>query len=74
MSKRNAFEDKTVSVKCTDGELISGKISLVDEEYQDLIIDVTYTSRPDKWPPGHPNPACVYNITLQEIDSIETTE
>jgi hypothetical protein len=68
------FEDKTVVLKCTDGELISGKISFVDEEYQDLIIDVTYTSKPDKWTSGHSDPACVYTITLEEIASIEAAE
>jgi hypothetical protein len=38
------FEDCTVILRLTDGEVLKAKIAFVDLEYEDIIVDVLETS------------------------------
>jgi hypothetical protein len=66
-----AFEGKFALLTCGDGEVIRAKIVFVDAEYRDVIVDVTNTSNPHKWPEGHPTSDCAYTLSLTEIKSVE---
>jgi len=43
------FLDKIVILRMTDGEVAKVKVDFIDEEYQDIIVDVLWTSRPDRY-------------------------
>ena len=49
LSVLNQFVDKTVLVKMTDGETATVRVNFVDVEYDDIIVDVLETSRPDRY-------------------------
>jgi hypothetical protein len=43
------FLDKTITLHMTNGEIAKVKVRLVDEEYNDLIVDVLETSSPERY-------------------------
>jgi hypothetical protein len=43
------FQDKTVVLRLTDGEVSTVKVRFVDFEYEDIIVDVLETNRPDTY-------------------------
>jgi len=43
------FVDKTVILRMTDGEVAKVKVDFIDEDYDDIIVDVLETSRPDRY-------------------------
>ena len=61
------YQDKTVVLNLHDGETVSVKILFVDAEYEDIIVDIIHTSRPEhyKWP------NCAYTIQAADIVSID---
>jgi len=40
------YEDKTVVLHLSDGEIATAKIVYVDAEYEDIIVDMVRTNRP----------------------------
>jgi hypothetical protein len=71
LSELKLFEDRRCQLTCIDGEVIRAKIAFVDTEYEDVIVDIESTTRPDKWPHGHPTSECAYTLPLSEIQSVE---
>lgn len=43
------YEDKTVVLHLTDGEIATAKIAFVDAEYEDIIVDIIDTNRPQQY-------------------------
>jgi hypothetical protein len=43
------FVDKTITMRMNDGETAIVRVILVSEEYEDIIVDVLETTRPDRY-------------------------
>ena len=43
------FQDKTVTLALSDGEITTAKISFVDAEHEDIVVDIIQTNRPDNY-------------------------
>ena len=41
------YQDKTVILHLHDGETATAKIAFVDDEYEDIIVDIIDTDRPE---------------------------
>ena len=64
------FVDRTVTIRMNDGETAKVKISLVDEEYEDVIAAVVESSCPDQY-----RAACaVHTFVAADIASVELPE
>jgi len=61
------FEDRTVVLRLTDGEVLTANVAFVDREYEDIIVDVLETTQPHHY--KVPNAA--YAIPVAEIVSVE---
>jgi len=66
------FVDKTVTLRMTDGEVAKVRVHIVDEEYEDLIVDVLETSRPERYR-GH-LAASAYTFAATDIASAELAQ
>lgn len=62
-----AIPRQKVTLRITDGEIVKVKIRIVDEEYDDLIVDVLETSSPELYR----NPQAAYTFAATEIKSAE---
>jgi len=58
----------TVVLRLTGGEVLMSRINFVDLEYEDIVIDVLETNRPEQYK-GPKNSA--YAIKAEDIASIE---
>jgi hypothetical protein len=63
------YQDKTVILNLNDGERVTAKISYVDTEYEDIIVDILHTSRPEAY--RRPINSCAFTIPATAVDSIE---
>jgi hypothetical protein len=63
------YEDKTVILHLRDGEVATAKIALVDAEYEDVIVDIVETNRPDAY--RKPIGSSAFAIRLSDLDFIE---
>ncbi len=61
------FLDKTVTLRMTDGEIAKVRLRMVDEEYDDLIVDVLETSSPERYR----NHLAAYTFAAADIASAE---
>ena len=61
------YQDKTVVVRLSDGEVATVKIILVDSEHEDIVVDIIHTDRPEQYK-GLPNSA--YTIRSADIVSL----
>jgi hypothetical protein len=64
------FLDKTVTLRMTDGEIAKVKVRMVDEEYDDLIVDVLETSSPERYR----NHLAAYTFAATDIASAELAQ
>jgi hypothetical protein len=64
------FLDKTVTLRMTDGEIAKVRVRMVDEEYDDLIVDVLETSSPERYR-NHPS---AYTFAATDIASAELAQ
>jgi hypothetical protein len=62
-----SYQDKTVILKLSDGEITTAKIAFVDAEYEDIVVDIISTNRPDNY--RHSDAA--YTIAAGDLVSIE---
>jgi small nuclear ribonucleoprotein (snRNP)-like protein len=46
------FEGRRVTITCSDGEVLQGKILHVDDEHRDAIFDLVSTTTPEKYKQG----------------------
>lgn len=43
------YQDKTVVLRLNDGEIATAKIAFVDVEYEDIIVEILETNRPEQY-------------------------
>jgi hypothetical protein len=63
------YQDKTVILKLSNGEITTAKIVFIDTEYEDFVVDVVTTNRPDTY---HRTDS-VYAIAAADLVSVEET-
>jgi hypothetical protein len=61
------YQDKTVILGLADGEITTGKIVFVDAEYEDIIVDIVSTNRPDNYRDSD----SAYTIAAIDLISVE---
>jgi hypothetical protein len=49
VSELRPFQDKIVVLHLKDGEIATVKVWFVDAEYEDIIVDIIATNRPDEY-------------------------
>jgi len=64
------FLDKTVTLRMTDGEIAKVRVRVVDEEYDDLIVDVLETSSPARYR----DRSAAYTFAAADIESAEPAQ
>jgi hypothetical protein len=47
--KLKAYENKTLQITCSDGELIQAEVLFVDNEARDVVCDLLSTTKPEKY-------------------------
>ena len=62
------FQDCEAILRLADGEVLKAKINFIDLEYEDIIVDVLKTSRPENYK-GPKNSA--YTIRATDVISAE---
>ena len=63
------YEDKTVILHLHDGEIATAKIAFVDAEYEDIIVDILQTNRPESY--QKPISSSSFTVRLSDLDLIE---
>ncbi len=63
------YEDKTVILHLRDGEISTAKIVFVDAEYEDIIVDIVQTNRPETY--HKPIGLSSFAVRLSDLDFIE---
>jgi len=63
--------DKIVRFRCTDGEIILGKVHAVDVEDEEIVYDLVTTTDESKYEKRDEQPA--YLIRFNDIASVEAT-
>jgi hypothetical protein len=63
------YEGKTVILHMHDGETATVKIALVDAEYEDIIVDIIQTNRPEVY--QKPIDRSAFAVRLSDLDFIE---
>ena len=63
------YEDRTVILHLRDGEIATAKIAFVDAEYEDSIVDIVQTNRPDAY--QKPIGSSSFAVRLSDLDFIE---
>ena len=66
-SQLQEFQDCVVVLALTDGEVLKAKVSFVDIEYEDIIVDVLETNRPEHYK----NHNSAYAVKAADIASAE---
>jgi hypothetical protein len=61
--------DKVVRIVATDGQVLLAKVLLVDEEAEDIVYDLVWTDRPDKYEKLDIQPA--YSLPFHAIAILE---
>ena len=67
ISELRPYEDKTVRLRLLDGEVSTVKVNFIDPEYEDLIVDVIDTNRPNTYKDLN----SAYTIAISEIAAVE---
>jgi len=61
--------DKTVTIRCIDGEVLAAKILVVSDEDEDIVFDLISTTREDKYEKLDKQPA--YLLRFRHIAQVE---
>lgn len=61
------YQDKTVILTLSDGEIATAKIAFVDAEYEDIVVDVIRTNRPETYRDSN----SAYTIAAADLVSVE---
>ncbi|HKU20205.1 MAG TPA: hypothetical protein VJQ50_04265 [Terriglobales bacterium] len=62
------YQDKRVILRLHDGEVATVKVTFVDAEYEDIVVDIIGTNHPEKYK-GPSNAA--YVIEAADLASVE---
>ena len=63
------YEGKTVILHLRDGETATAKIAFVDAEYEDIIVDIVQTNRPEIY--QKPVGSSAFAVQLSDLELIE---
>ena len=63
------YEGKTVILHMSGGEIATAKIAFVDAEYDDIIVDIVQTNRPDAY--QKPIGSSAFAVPISDLDFIE---
>ncbi len=66
------YENKTVILHLLDGEIATAKIAFVDAEYEDIIVEIIQTNRPESY--RKPIGSSSFAVRSSDLDFIEVTE
>jgi hypothetical protein len=66
ISDLKEFVDRTVTLRMTDGEVLRVRVLFRSEEYNDIIVDVLETTRPERY-----DPSSAYSFNAADILSVE---
>jgi hypothetical protein len=66
ISELKEFQDREVILKLADGETLRALTSFVDRKYEDIIVDILDTDRPDTYK----TPGAAYTIPASDILSV----
>jgi hypothetical protein len=69
ISELKPYEDKTVILHWRNGEIAKVKIAFVDAEYEDIIVDIVQTNRPEDY--QEPIGSSSFAIQLSDLDFVE---
>jgi hypothetical protein len=61
------YQDRTVILNLEGGEITTATIIFVDAEYEDIVVDVISTNRPD----NYRNAGAAYAIPLVDLVSVQ---
>jgi hypothetical protein len=64
------YQYKTVILNLPNGEITTAKILHVDDEYNDFVVGIISTNRPDTYR----DPDSVYAIAAADLVSVEETQ
>ena len=64
------YQDRTVILTLTDGETTTCTVALVDGEYEDIIVNIIHTSKPDNYRRAD----AAYTIAARDVASIQQAE
>ena len=67
ISELKELVDRTVTLRLTDGEFAKVFVCFADEEYNDIIVDILETTRPERYR----DPSASYTIDASDIISVE---
>ncbi|HLO07767.1 MAG TPA: hypothetical protein VK198_14055 [Terriglobales bacterium] len=67
MAEIRPYQDKTVILKLSDGEITTGKIAFVDAEYEDIVVDIISTNRPGNYRQSD----ATYTIAIADLIAVE---
>jgi hypothetical protein len=67
LSDLKLFRDQTVTLRMRNGEIAKVKVVLLDEEYDDLIVDVLEASTPERYRDS----LAAYTFAVSDIESAE---
>jgi small nuclear ribonucleoprotein (snRNP)-like protein len=70
LSDLKQFLDKTITLRVTNGETAKVRVRVVDEEYDDLIVDVLETSTPERYR----DRLAAYTFAASDIESAEIAQ
>jgi hypothetical protein len=63
------YQNKSVILHLNDGEIAQAKVVFVFTEYEDMVVDIITTNRPDKYTAGLSSAA--YVIQASDLATVE---
>jgi small nuclear ribonucleoprotein (snRNP)-like protein len=66
ISELKPFQDAEVTLQLKDGEVLRAKIAFVDVEYEDIVVDVIETTRPE----NYKNSESAYSVAASDVLSV----
>jgi hypothetical protein len=61
------FQDATVVLQLNDGEVLRAKIAFADIEYEDIILDILETNKPEHYK----DPNSAYTVKASDVASVQ---
>ena len=63
------YQGKTVILRMVDGEIATAEVVYVDSEYEDIIVNIVHTNRPEGYKASRVD--CAFTIRAANVDSAE---
>ncbi|HEY1984315.1 MAG TPA: hypothetical protein VGG85_02845 [Terracidiphilus sp.] len=62
-----AFDNKTVNISFSDGEVVTARLTCLDDSCDEVLVDILITNLPGRYREPH---LCSYSVAATEIDSV----